>query len=109
VNREYQMYINGMWVNAVSGTLFDDYNPYTEEVYARVASARGEDARLAIQAAAEVFPSWSRVPPSDKRMFFLKAVDILERRSEEYAMALAERPVPPLPLPVFRPISARIS
>jgi acyl-CoA reductase-like NAD-dependent aldehyde dehydrogenase len=30
------------------------------------------------------------VPPSEKRMYFLKAADILEKRSEEYAMTLAE-------------------
>jgi acyl-CoA reductase-like NAD-dependent aldehyde dehydrogenase len=90
MTKEYQMYINGKWVDAASSMLFDDYNPYTGEVYARVAGANKEDANRAIQAAAEAFPDWSEVPPSDKRMLFLKAADILERRSEEYAIALAE-------------------
>jgi acyl-CoA reductase-like NAD-dependent aldehyde dehydrogenase len=42
MNKKYQMYLNGTWVDAVSGTLFDDYNPYTGEVYARVANANKE-------------------------------------------------------------------
>ena len=40
IGREYLMYINGERVSATSGKTFDDYNPFTGEVLARVASGR---------------------------------------------------------------------
>jgi len=33
------MYINGEWVDATSGEAFEDYNPYTGEVFAKVATS----------------------------------------------------------------------
>jgi acyl-CoA reductase-like NAD-dependent aldehyde dehydrogenase len=88
--KEYQMYINGAWVKAASGTTFDDYNPYTGEVFARVANASRDDAKLAISAAAEAFPAWAATPPSQKRMYFLKAAEVLERRQQEIAQILTQ-------------------
>ena len=86
----HRMYINGEWVDALSGEIFDDYNPYTGEIYTRLSSGNKDDARRAIDAAAAAFPAWATVPPSEKRMLFLKAADIMEKRSEEITLALAE-------------------
>jgi len=36
--REYKMYINGEWVGALEGGVYDDLNPYTGEVFARVSA-----------------------------------------------------------------------
>ena len=88
--KEYQMYINGAWVKAASGMTFDDYNPYTGEVFAKVANANRDDAKLAISAAAEAFPAWAATPPSQKRMYFLKAAEVLERRQQEIAQILTD-------------------
>jgi aldehyde dehydrogenase (NAD+) len=84
------MYINGEWVGACDGTVFEDFCPYTGELYAEVANAGREDAKLAIKAAGEAFPFWSAVPPSEKRRLFLKAADILEKRKDEMIPMLAE-------------------
>ncbi len=88
--KEYKMYINGEWVDAASGRTFDDYNPYTGEVFAKIAAAREKDAKLAVDAAAAAFPAWSATPPEARRMYFLKAADILERRQQEIAGILTE-------------------
>jgi len=88
--KEYQMYINGAWVKAASGMTFDDYNPYTGEVFAKVANASRDDAKLAISAAAEAFPAWAATPPSQKRMYFLKAAEVLEKRQQEIAQILTD-------------------
>jgi acyl-CoA reductase-like NAD-dependent aldehyde dehydrogenase len=37
--KEYKMYINGEWVDALDREMYDDYNPYTGKVFARVAAA----------------------------------------------------------------------
>ena len=34
--KDYKMYINGEWVSALDGQLYDDFNPYTGELFARV-------------------------------------------------------------------------
>ncbi len=81
--KEYQMYLNGEWVEAASGETFDDYNPYNGDVFATVVSANRQDAKQAINAAAAAFPAWSGTPPAERAMYFLKAADILERRQEE--------------------------
>jgi acyl-CoA reductase-like NAD-dependent aldehyde dehydrogenase len=90
MGREYQMYINGKWVDSQSNTLFDDRNPFTGEVYAKVANGGEIDAKQAIDSASEAFAAWAATTPSEKRSFFLKGADILEKRKEEVALILAE-------------------
>ncbi len=36
MSREYKMYINGEWIEASDGATYNDMNPYTNEVFARV-------------------------------------------------------------------------
>ena len=48
MDRKYQMYIDGKWVNAVNEMFFDDYNPFTGEIYARVANGVEGDAKRAV-------------------------------------------------------------
>jgi len=84
------MYINGEWVDAADGKAFDDVNPHTGQVFARVAGGGEADAHRAVDAAAAAFPGWSATPPAARAMHFLKAADILERRTEEIAGILTE-------------------
>jgi acyl-CoA reductase-like NAD-dependent aldehyde dehydrogenase len=35
--KTYQMFIGGQWVDSLSKATFDDMNPYTGELYAKVA------------------------------------------------------------------------
>ncbi len=88
--KKYQMYIGGQWVGAANGQTFPDYDPYTGQVFADVASAAKADAARAADAAAAAFPAWSQMPPGARRGFFLKAADILERRQKEVMQLLTE-------------------
>jgi acyl-CoA reductase-like NAD-dependent aldehyde dehydrogenase len=63
---ERRLHIGGDWVDAAGGGSFDDRDPYTGDVVAVVASAGREDARRAIEAAAEAFPAWSQTPPGER-------------------------------------------
>src|SRR5262245_18785198 len=83
--REVQQFIGGEWVGAGGGGTFDDGNPFTGEVVARVPAGTRDDARRAIDAAAEAFPAWSQTPPAERQRIFLKAADLLESRAEEVA------------------------
>ena len=41
--KNYQHYINGEWVNPIDGEWFDTQNPYTDEVWARIARGTESD------------------------------------------------------------------
>ena len=85
-----RMYIDGEWVEASGKQTYSDLNPYSGAVYAEVARGGRQDARRAIEAAAAAFPAWAATPPSQRRLLFLKAADILERRQQEFADALMD-------------------
>jgi len=61
--RSFQYYAAGAWRDAASGQVFAVREPYTGQVYAEVAACGPDDARLAVQAAAEAFPAWSDTTP----------------------------------------------
>jgi acyl-CoA reductase-like NAD-dependent aldehyde dehydrogenase len=84
------MYIGGKWVDAESKQTFDDFNPYTGEVFAKVPAAKRADATRAIEAAAAAFPEWAATPPSVRRKLFLKAADVMESRQDELVRTLME-------------------
>lgn len=88
--REYKMYIDGGWVDALDGTAYDDFNPYTGEVFARVPSGKRADAKKAVDAAVAAFPAWSHTLPAERQALFLKAADILEKKQMDIVQILAE-------------------
>ncbi|HLF26332.1 MAG TPA: aldehyde dehydrogenase family protein [Anaerolineae bacterium] len=90
MTKEYKLYIGGEWVDAANKETFEDYNPYTGEVFAHVPRGKRADAARAIEAAAAAFPGWATAPPSVRRKAFLKAADIFESRQQELVQALNE-------------------
>ncbi|RPI34628.1 MAG: aldehyde dehydrogenase family protein, partial [Chloroflexota bacterium] len=90
MSKAYQMYIGGQWVDAQDQGTFEDYNPYTGEVYARVPRSKRIDATRAIEAAQAAFPEWSTSSPGMRRRLFLKAADIFEKRQDELIRVLNE-------------------
>lgn len=85
-----QMYIGGAWTAAANGATFSDQNPASGAPWATVADASRADARRAIEAARDAFPAWSRLAPSARAGYLLKAADILERRQKEIASIRVE-------------------
>ena len=90
MTKEYKMYIGGQWVGASNGQTFDDYNPYSGEVFAKVPKGTRADATRAIEAAAAAFPEWAGAPPAFRRKCFLNAADIMEKRQQELVRILNE-------------------
>lgn len=90
MTKEYKMYIGGKWVDAANGQTFDDHNPYSGEVFAKIPLGKREDAKKAIEAAQAAFPEWAAAPPSVRRRCFLKAADIMEARQQELVRILNE-------------------
>jgi acyl-CoA reductase-like NAD-dependent aldehyde dehydrogenase len=86
----YQMYIGGEWVDALDGATYESYNPYTGEIFARIAAGSRADAKRAIDAAQAAFPAWSQSLPAERQTLFLKAADILESKRDEIVGIIAE-------------------
>jgi acyl-CoA reductase-like NAD-dependent aldehyde dehydrogenase len=84
-----KQFVGGDWTPADSGATFDDTDPYTGEIVARVPAGTGIDARRAIEAAAAAFPEWSKTPPAARQGIFLRAAEILESRQDEIVSLLA--------------------
>ncbi len=86
--KTHQMFIGGQWVDAVSGATFDDFNPYTGEVYACVAKGDVRDADRAMSAAYSARKIWANTPPAERANVLLKAAQIMEENRKEFADVL---------------------
>src|SRR5258705_201764 len=87
--RPYTSYAGGEWRPAASGRTFDVHEPFSGQLYAKVAAGGAEDARIAVQAAADAFPAWSQTTPAERASLFLRAGEIVKRRRKEIADVLA--------------------
>jgi len=85
---ESRMYINGKFVDAVSGKTFDDISPRDQRVIAKVAAGDTEDVNRAVKAALTSFESgvWSEMNPRDKKAIMLKWADLIREHQEELAL-----------------------
>lgn len=81
------LYINGKFVNSVSGKTFESLNPATGEVLATVAEAGPEDIDLAVKAAREAFDhgAWSKIGTAERSHLIYKLADLMEANKLELA------------------------
>jgi aldehyde dehydrogenase (NAD+) len=84
----YQMFINGEWVDSLSGETFDDFNPYTGELYACIQKGDERDADRAMAAAFAARKPWSAMPSVERALIIARAGHILEERRMEFAEVL---------------------
>jgi len=61
-----KMWINGEWVDAISGKTYPIYNPATEEEIARGPLGDARDVDKAVKAAQEAYPVWSKKPIAER-------------------------------------------
>jgi phenylacetaldehyde dehydrogenase len=82
-----QMLIDGAWVSAASGKVFDVYDPATGAPIAQVAEGDKEDINRAVRAARLAFDSgpWSRLTPSDRGKQIWRIGDLILQHRDELA------------------------
>jgi acyl-CoA reductase-like NAD-dependent aldehyde dehydrogenase len=87
--QKYQNFINGKWVDAKSGEVFENRNPANwDELIGTFPKSSKEDVNEAVKAARAAFEKW-RLVPAPKRGDILKKVgDILVARKEELAQIM---------------------
>ena len=83
-----KLFINGRWVDSVSGKTFDTLNPATEEVITSVAEGDKADIDLAVTAAREAFENgpWKKTDARDRGRILLKIAGLIERNKDELAL-----------------------
>ncbi|MBI3765845.1 MAG: aldehyde dehydrogenase family protein [Ignavibacteriales bacterium] len=87
--KKYQNFINGKWVDAKSGQVFENRNPANwDEVIGTFPKSAKEDVNEAVKAARTAFDKW-RLVPAPKRGDIMKNVgDIMGARKEEIARTM---------------------
>ncbi|KAJ0089689.1 hypothetical protein Patl1_13216 [Pistacia atlantica] len=82
-----KLFINGEFVDAVSGKTFETKDPRTGEVTARVAQGDKEDVDLAVKAARQAFDygPWPRFSGFERGRIMMKFADLIDENIEELA------------------------
>jgi phenylacetaldehyde dehydrogenase len=87
VSQSKQLFIDGKFVDAVSGKTFPVFNPATGDVLVQVAEGDVADVDLAVKAARRAFESgpWRSMSPSERSRLLYKLADKMEEHAEELA------------------------
>ncbi len=84
--KKYQNFINGKWVDAKSGQVFENRNPANwDELIGTFPKSSKEDVGDAVKAARAAFEEWRLVPAPKRGEIMKKIGDLLAERKEELA------------------------
>ena len=83
-----QAFINGKFVDAVSGKTFATLNPATGQVLAQVAECDAQDVDIAVAAAKAAFEDgrWSAMAPKERKRALQRLALLVEKHSRELAL-----------------------
>jgi aldehyde dehydrogenase (NAD+) len=83
-----KLYINGEFVESVSGKTFETINPATEEVLAVVSEAGPEDIDIAVRAARQAFEQgpWSKMSGAERGRLIYRLADLIEQHADVLAL-----------------------
>lgn len=81
--------MGGQAATATGGASFDRHNPLDGQVATRAPAATPDDARVAVDAAAQAFPAWAAIGPGERRALLMRASQALAAKGEAIAAAMA--------------------
>ena len=83
-----QLLIGDRWVDAASSRSFESRNPATGALLTMLAEGDAVDIDQAVGAARRAFEQgpWPRMTPADRQMLLLRIADLLEARTESFAL-----------------------
>lgn len=83
-----QAYINGRYVDAASGAIFDRISPRDGKILTAVASCDVEDINRAVKAARDCFEAgtWADLPPKQRKRVLLKLAQLVADHADELAL-----------------------
>ncbi|VFQ63071.1 unnamed protein product [Cuscuta campestris] len=82
-----KLFINGEFVDSLSGRRFETIDPRNGEVIGRIAEGDKEDVNLAVKAARRAFDHgpWPRLSGTERGKALLKLADLIEENAEQLA------------------------
>lgn len=80
-------FIDGKFVEPVSGDYFDNVEPAKGEVYSLIPDSQKEDVEMAYQAAEKAFPSWSTLSIEERGDWLMKLSQGIADRMDEFVEA----------------------
>ena len=87
--KNYQMLIDGKWVDSCNGQWLPVENPAKKTVFAQVPRATVEDVNLAVAAAKRAFKSWKKTPAPDRGRMLFQITEALEQNKEILARTIS--------------------
>ena len=85
--QQIKNYINGEFIEPLSKTYIDNFNPATGEVYSLIPDSDERDVEQAVAAADAAFPGWSRLSVTKRSNILLKIADLIEKNIDRLALA----------------------
>ena len=82
---QQKMFVDGKFVDALSGETMEVLNPATGEVIAEVPKAGEEDVDRAVAAAEKAWETWREKTPKDRMELLLELADVIDENAEEIA------------------------
>ena len=94
----YHNYINGQWVESVSGRTYTITNPADNKVVlGAFQMSVVDDANRAIDAAHAALPAWSSMPAPQRASILYRALEIMREREDDIARTITLEEGKPLP------------
>ena len=76
---QIQNFIDGQFLEPISGKYLDNIEPATGKPYSRVADSDAHDVDLAVAAGEKAFCDWSKKPAANRSNFLLRIAELIER------------------------------
>lgn len=83
-----KMFINNEWVDAKSGDTFEDFDPFSGELYARVSKAGAEDVEAVMKAAYDARKGWANTPPAERARLLRTVAELIDQKRMEFVAIL---------------------
>ncbi len=80
-----RLFIEGEFLDSLSGATFEDFNPHDGSKLADVAEAGPPDIDRAVASARAAFPAWSALAAADRGRLLLRLADAIEANGKELA------------------------
>ena len=87
VSTPKQMFVDGQWVDALSGRRFETIDPATEQVITTVPHSGPEDVENAVRAARRAFGEgpWPSLTPAERQRMIWRIADGISARADQFA------------------------